>query len=70
MTWEPQWAVKVRLKSVANAMLGMDSMGMQSGPEKGAAGRPGQDGKEQSGTDKAVEGIGQGLNKLKGVFGF
>lgn len=28
IAWEPQWAVKVRVKSVANAMLGMDMGGM------------------------------------------
>ena len=28
---EPQWAVKVRVKSVANAMLGMDMGEMQRG---------------------------------------
>jgi hypothetical protein len=35
VAWEPQWAVKVRVKSVASAMLGMD-MGAMGG------GRPGQ----------------------------
>jgi hypothetical protein len=32
IAWEPQWAVKVRVKSVANAMLGMDMSEMQRGP--------------------------------------
>jgi hypothetical protein len=31
IAWEPQWAVKVRVKSVANAMLGMDMGEMQRG---------------------------------------
>ena len=31
IAWEPQWAVKVRVKSVANAMLGMDMSEMQRG---------------------------------------
>jgi hypothetical protein len=29
--WEPDWAVKVRVKSVANAMLGMDMSEMMGG---------------------------------------
>jgi hypothetical protein len=29
IAWEPEWAVKVRVKSVANAILGMDMSGMQ-----------------------------------------
>ncbi len=37
IAWEPQWAVKLRVKSVANAMLGMDMSGMQRG-----SGRQGQ----------------------------
>jgi hypothetical protein len=35
IAWEPQWAVKVRVKSVASAMLGMDMGEMQ----RGAGGR-------------------------------
>jgi hypothetical protein len=26
VAWEPQWAVKVRVKAVANSMVGMPSM--------------------------------------------
>jgi hypothetical protein len=37
VAWEPQWAVKLRVKSVANAVLGMDMSGMQRG-----SGRQGQ----------------------------
>lgn len=32
VAWEPQWAVKVRVKSMTTAMLGMDSGGMPSRP--------------------------------------
>lgn len=60
LVWEPQWAVKVRLKSVANAMLGMEAMGNQPRGEK--ANQPDGSG--------ALDGVGQGLDKLKGVFGF
>lgn len=62
--WEPQWAVKVRLKSVANAMLGMESMG-----ETGS-GKPRRGNADQPQGEGAMEGIGKGMDKLKGVFGF
>jgi hypothetical protein len=39
--WEPQWAVKVRVKSVGNAMLGMEMMGgMPTGGAAPTAARP------------------------------
>ena len=60
VVWEPQWAVKVRLKSVANAMLGVEAMGNQPRREKA----------NQSEGSGALDGVGQGLDKLKGVFGF
>ena len=66
VVWEPQWAVKVRLKSVANAMLGMESMGMgegDSGPSR-------REKANQSQGEGAMEGIGKGVDTLKGVFGF
>ncbi len=63
--WEPQWAVKVRLKSVANAMLGMDAMG-----EKAGSGQSRRGNTDQPQGEGAMEGIGKGVDKLKGVFGF
>ena len=36
IAWEPQWAVKLRVKSVANAMLGMDMGEMQRGMRRQA----------------------------------
>jgi hypothetical protein len=63
-TWEPQWAAKVRVKSVANAMLGMGQMG------EGASGQPRQGNTDQPQGNGALDGVGQGLDKLKGVFGF
>lgn len=33
IAWEPEWAVKLRVKSVANAMLGVDMGGMQRGSD-------------------------------------
>ena len=64
LVWEPQWAVKVRLKSVANAMLGMEPMG------EGASGQPRRGNANQPEGKGPLEGVGQGLDKLKGVFGF
>ncbi len=71
LVWEPQWAVKVRLKSVTNAMLGMESMkektlsggrDYSSQPRRGNANQPAGNG--------SLDGVSQGLDKLKGVFGF
>lgn len=75
IAWDPEWTAKVRVKSVTTAMLGME-----------AAMRTGASGREDTGgrdfTSRAAAGggedrgsgggdaIGQGLNKLKGLFGF
>lgn len=75
-TWEPQWAVKVRVKSEASAMLGAGGGGMGMGGI-GGMGRPEPE-PESSRPQPAkpeqqpgsFEGIGKGLDKLKGVFGF
>ncbi len=71
LPWEPQWAVKVRVKSVASAMLGMD-MGtmMRGGPraEPSAPPPPAEAAKEDrpsSVTDEAAEA----MKKLRGLFG-
>lgn len=64
VVWEPQWAVKVRLKSVTNAMLGMESMG------EGASGTSRREKAGQPEGSGARDVVGQGLDKLKGVFGF
>lgn len=75
IAWEPQWAVKVRVKSVANAMLGMDMGAMMGGGGRGAAesqapsapaGEPAKkDEKPPSATDGALDAV----NKLRGLFG-
>ena len=70
VVWEPQWAVKVRLKSVANAMLGMESLGEQGISGRDSSGQPRRDKANQPESEGAMEGIGKGLDKLKGVFGF
>lgn len=65
LVWEQQWAVKVRVKSVANAMLGMDSMGEKTGSSQQRRGNA-----DQPQGEGTMEGIGKGLDTLKGVFGF
>lgn len=66
--WEPQWAVKVRVKSVANALLGMDMGEMQRGsaqrsPSQEPASPPPTDEKKQE------EKLPDPVNILKGIFG-
>ncbi|MFA6898951.1 MAG: hypothetical protein WC256_01940, partial [Desulfurivibrionaceae bacterium] len=72
LVWEPQWAVKVRLKSVANAILGMESMGDRDNAVSGrdSSSRPRRGNANQPESDGGPDGVGQGLEKLKGVFGF
>ena len=73
--WEPQWAVKIRVKSVASAMLGMDMGAMMGGgrgaarsappaaPPAGEAAK--KDEKPPSATDEALDA----MKKLRGLFG-
>lgn len=74
--WEPHWAAKIRVKSVANAMLGME--GMMNKSEGSGSPSPGREysGNSRQGGDRPPEesnglgGLGEGLNKLKGLFSF
>jgi hypothetical protein len=67
--WEPQWAVKVRVKSVANAMLGMDMSEMQ----RGSGGRPqsqAQDPSAPAAAEKKQEDkLPDPVNILRGILG-
>jgi hypothetical protein len=68
--WEPQWAVKVRVKSVANAMLGMDMSDMQRGPARGEPPQtqaPAQETAPPT-TERKPE-LPDPVNVLKGIFG-
>lgn len=68
VAWEPQWAVKVRVKSVANAMLGMDMGSMMRGGEKDqapAAEAAKKEEKPASPVDEALDAA----RKLRGLFG-
>jgi len=71
IAWEPQWAVKVRVKSVSNAMLGIDTSEMQRG-----AGRRAQSPSPSpeastpaASTEAKEEKLPDPVNILKGIFG-
>jgi hypothetical protein len=68
--WEPQWAVKLRVKSVANAMLGMDMGEMQ----RGSARQPQPQRESQETTAPAAEKkqeekLPDPVNILRGILG-
>jgi hypothetical protein len=71
IAWEPQWAVKVRVKSVANAMLGMDMGGMQGGSGRRSQPQaPSQDAPPPPPAEKKQEEkLPDPVNILKGIFG-
>ena len=64
LAWEPDWAVKVRVKSVANSMLGMPAMDQgAAGAEDGSAA-----GGEGSSTDAAPQDTEQKPKKRKSAW--
>jgi hypothetical protein len=68
IAWEPQWAVKVRVKSVANAMLGMDMGEMQ----RGAGGRtqaPDPAARRAAAEKKQDDKLPDPVNILRGILG-
>jgi hypothetical protein len=71
ITWEPQWDVKVRRKSVASLMPGMDTMAMSAAmPGHDADGRqPAQSAPAEVKTPSATDVITQSaFGLLRGVF--
>jgi hypothetical protein len=69
IAWEPQWAVKLRLKSVSTAMLGMDMREMTRGGARQAPADPGADKKgEAKGEPKGEEKLDP-VNILRGILG-
>ncbi|MBI2313998.1 MAG: hypothetical protein HYU77_15985 [Betaproteobacteria bacterium] len=60
-SWEPEWAAKLRVKSVAMTMLGMD-MGGASGRESAREAKPGEAAKDQGKTITPVD-------VLRGILG-
>jgi hypothetical protein len=63
--WQPDWAVKVRVKSVAQGMLGMPMAGLPSGP----GGRGGQEGQDASADAPPEEKRPGALQILRGILG-
>ena len=68
VAWEPQWAAKVRVKSVTMAMLGMDMPDM-SGAEAGRAGATAPAQESASEPQKEVPMVPGVKDLLKGIFG-
>jgi hypothetical protein len=68
--WEPEWAAKVRLKSVLSSMLGMEDAVHPAASDRDSASQPGRENDDKSGSDSIPQGIGEGINKIKGIFGF
>ena len=66
-TWEPVWAVKLRLKSVATVMPGMPAMSGTPSAERGGAqpGQPGQPAPQGGQDEPAIKP----LDLLKGILG-
>ncbi|HSQ10352.1 MAG TPA: hypothetical protein VLN25_07035, partial [Burkholderiaceae bacterium] len=74
IAWEPQWAVKLRVKSVANAFLGMDMGGMQRGSGRQAQPQGQPQGQSQGTAPPAAEKkeedkLPDPVNILRGIFG-
>jgi len=73
IAWEPQWAAKVRVKSVTSALLGMDMEGMSRGSPRGSSRTP--PGEAESRTPvpapkKADEPSVNPLDVLRGIIKF
>lgn len=73
VAWEPQWAAKVRVKSVAHAMLGMDMGAMMRGADKDEAPAADAARKDEAKKDEskpgAVDEALDAVRKLRGLFG-
>lgn len=69
IAWEPQWAVKVRVKSVANAMLGMDMGEMQRGSGGRAQSQPQDPASPAAAETKQEDKLPDPLNILRGILG-
>ncbi len=68
IAWEPDWAVKLRIKSVTSAMLGMDMGGMQ----RGSGAQPSDAADPSAAAEKKKKEEPKKLdpvNLLRGIFG-
>jgi hypothetical protein len=72
IAWEPQWAAKVRVKSVANALLGMDMGAMMRGGDKEQAPQAADAAKKSEKDEKPASPVDEALDaakRLRGLFG-
>jgi hypothetical protein len=67
--WSPEWAVKVRLKSTASALLGEEGGTGGGGSRAGSA--PAEGGSQGGGgaSAPAVDPVQEGIKALRGIFG-
>jgi hypothetical protein len=69
MAWEPQWAVKIRVKSVASAMLGVDMNEMPGGGRRPAAAEADRGEAQQDSAQKDEDKKPGAIDVLRGIFG-
>ncbi len=66
IAWEPQWAVKLRVKSQTTAMLGMEMPAIPAAAEAEPGRAPAKEEKKPDARDAVKEGV---KDVLKGLFG-
>jgi hypothetical protein len=72
IAWEPQWAVKIRVKSVTNGLLGMDMggmPGMRGAPSQRTDAPPARPDAPPPAADREEEPKVDPVNILRGIFG-
>jgi hypothetical protein len=70
VTWSPEWAVKVRLKSTASALLGEEGMAGGGAASRSRGGEAPAEGGTQQGGGSTPDPMKEGVKALKGLFGF
>jgi hypothetical protein len=71
IAWEPQWAAKVRVKSVASAMLGIDMSEMMRGGTRAepSSPPPASEAAKEDGPPSITDEAAEAMKKLRGLFG-
>ncbi len=69
ITWDQEWAVKVRLKSTTSAMLGEEGMGGGGASRSRSSGADSSAPQESGQSAPAIDPVQEGLKALKGLFG-
>jgi len=70
--WNQEWAVKVRFKSTASAMLGEEAAAAPRGRSRGAESAPPAEGAPAqggSGLPSPADAVQEGIKALRGIFG-